>query len=90
MPKHLVRIRSALDTLSAEVDFDAPVVPEGSGLSQGLESSHLSQPATEEELTSEEPSNLFTNQAITPDTSTTKRETSKRPRKDAKRKDRNN
>src|SRR5256885_1631394 len=46
MPKHLDRIRSAIDKLPSGLDFDVPQLPE-TGLSQGLESSHLSQPDTD-------------------------------------------
>ncbi|KAK3996889.1 hypothetical protein QBC44DRAFT_123425 [Cladorrhinum sp. PSN332] len=43
MPKHFERICSAIDQLPSNLDFDVPSLPE-TGLSQGLESHHLSQP----------------------------------------------
>jgi hypothetical protein len=41
MPAHLERIRSAVDALPSHLDFDVPGLEE-TGLSQGLESHHLS------------------------------------------------
>jgi hypothetical protein len=43
MPEHVKRIRSAIDQLPAEFSFDTPSLPE-TGLSQSLESHHLSLP----------------------------------------------
>ncbi|PQK08282.1 hypothetical protein BB8028_0001g03600 [Beauveria bassiana] len=42
MPSHFKRICSAIDQLPADLDFDNPSLP-STGLSQGLESHHLSQ-----------------------------------------------
>ncbi|KAL7928015.1 hypothetical protein V8C35DRAFT_285588 [Trichoderma chlorosporum] len=38
MPTHLQRIRSAIDQLPSEINFDVPALSESTGLSQGLES----------------------------------------------------
>jgi hypothetical protein len=42
MPAHFKRIYSVIDKLPADLDFSVPQLPEGSGLSQDLESHHLS------------------------------------------------
>ena len=43
MPKHFERICSAIDQLHSKLDFNVPSLAE-TGLSQGLENHHLSQP----------------------------------------------
>ncbi|KAF2245814.1 hypothetical protein BU26DRAFT_552856 [Trematosphaeria pertusa] len=43
MPTHFKRLCSAIDALPQELDFDVAPLPQGSGLSQDLESHHLSQ-----------------------------------------------
>ena len=61
MPKHFKRICSAIDQLPSNLDFDVPSLPE-TGLSQGLESYHLSQ--------DDDTVSSITNQhQVTPDTS---------------------
>jgi hypothetical protein len=40
MPTHLKRLCSAIDRLPSGLDFDVPPLPEGSGLSQGVEFHH--------------------------------------------------
>ncbi|KAF2241425.1 hypothetical protein BU26DRAFT_469083 [Trematosphaeria pertusa] len=82
MPKHLDRIRSAIDELPSDFDFEVPLLPE-SGLSQELESHHLSRSFTEpESLPGERDSRSgIVDQDSTPDTSFTERETPKRPRR---------
>lgn len=47
MPVHLKNIRSAIDQLPSDLDLDVPSLPE-TGLSQSLESHHLSQQAEQE------------------------------------------
>ncbi|KAF2187895.1 hypothetical protein K469DRAFT_724986 [Zopfia rhizophila CBS 207.26] len=47
MPTHFKRLCSAIDDLPLELDFDVRPLLQGSGLSQGLESHHLSQSLAE-------------------------------------------
>lgn len=47
MPTHLERIRLIIDELPSDLDFGVPSLQGGSGLSQGLESHHLSQSFSE-------------------------------------------
>jgi len=84
MPKHLDRIRSVIDDLPSDFNFEVSQLPE-SGLSQELESHHLSRSFTEpESLPGERDSQSgIVNQDATPDTSFTEGETSKRPRRNA-------
>jgi len=42
MPAHFKRLCSVIDKLPLDIDFSVPQLPEGSGLSQDLESHHLS------------------------------------------------
>ena len=82
MPEHLARICSIIDSLPSDLDFEVSALPEATGLSQGLEGSHLSQ-LTAPESSFEEPAGQasVTNQDVTPSTSFTAPETSKRPKK---------
>jgi hypothetical protein len=86
MPKHLDRIRSAVDELPSDFDFEVALPPEESGLSQDLESHNLSRSSTElESLPVNRGSQSDTVDAgnITPDTSFTGRGGSKKPRRSA-------
>jgi len=86
MPKHLDRIRSAIDELPPDFHFEVPLLPAESGLSQDLESHHLSQSFTEpESLPGERGSQLGIVDVgdITPDTSFTGQGASKKPRRNA-------
>ena len=83
MPKHLARIHSVIDNLPSDLDFEVPALSEATGLSQGLEGSHLSQQHTEPESLFEDSGNQpsIANQDVTPSTSFTTPETPKRPKK---------
>jgi hypothetical protein len=86
MPKHLDRIRSVIDELPSEFDFEVPLLPEESGLSQDLESHHLSRSFTESEsLPSERGSQsaIIDAEDITPDTSFTGQGASKKLKRNA-------
>ncbi|PQE14400.1 phosphatidylserine decarboxylase protein [Rutstroemia sp. NJR-2017a BBW] len=86
MPKHLERIRSVIDELPSDFDFEVPLLPEEYGLSQNLESHHLSRSFTEpESLPGERGSQWAIVDAgdITPDTSFTGQGVSKKPRRNA-------
>jgi hypothetical protein len=63
MPTHLKRICSVIDELPPDIDFEVSQEPElgESGLSQGLESHHLSDQSSQ--------SSHFPSRDITPDTS---------------------
>jgi len=79
MPAHFARICSAVDGLPSHLDFEVPSLPE-TGLSQELESHHLSQSddsAREPDLQS----SIADAQGSTPDTSCTEPVAAKRPRK---------
>ncbi|KXL45558.1 MAG: hypothetical protein FE78DRAFT_90381 [Acidomyces sp. 'richmondensis'] len=72
MPTHLDRIRSVINELPSDFDFEVPLLPEESGLSQNLEIHHLSRSFTEPgSLPGERGSQLGTIDVgdITPDTS---------------------
>jgi len=71
MPKHFERICSAIDQLPSKLDFDVPSLPD-TGLSQELESHHLSQPDDTASASKEDDrqSDIADNR-ITPDTSFT-------------------
>ncbi|KAF2240247.1 hypothetical protein BU26DRAFT_572930 [Trematosphaeria pertusa] len=74
MPKHLDGIRSVIDELPSDFDFEVPLLLEESGLSQDLESHHLSRSFTEpESIPGEHGSQSAIVDAgdITPDTSFT-------------------
>ncbi|KAF2267283.1 hypothetical protein CC78DRAFT_551972 [Lojkania enalia] len=79
MPAHLDRIRSVIDELPADFDFDVPPLPDESGLSQGLESHHL-RSFTEPESVAGVSQSALDAGDITPDTSFTDKGASKRPR----------
>lgn len=49
MPKHLDRIRSVINELPPDFDFEVPLLPAESGLSQDLQSHYLSRLFTEPE-----------------------------------------
>jgi hypothetical protein len=86
MPTHLDRIRSVINELPSNFDFEVPLLPEQSGLSQDLESHHLSRSSMEpESLPFNRGSQSDTVDAgnITPDTSFTGRGGSKKPRRSA-------
>jgi len=84
MPTHLDRIRSIIDELPSDFDFDVPLLPEESGLSQGLESHRLSRSMAGSasqlgEISSQ--SGVVDGGNLTPDTSLTNKGVLKRPRK---------
>lgn len=82
MPQHLERIRSAIDQLPSNLDFDVPSLQE-TGLSQGLESHHLRDDDTAS-LSKEGGGQLsIADHRPTPDTSFTEQAAAKRPRKRA-------
>ena len=86
MPTHLDRIRSVIGVLPSNFDFEVLLLLEKSGLSQDLESHHLSQSFTEpESLPGERGSQLGIVDVgdITPDTSFTGQGASKKPRRNA-------
>jgi len=61
MPAHFKRMCSVIDKLPADLDFTVPQLPEGSGLSQELESHHLSK-STEADAGGTTPETSFTGQ----------------------------
>ena len=73
MPKHFERICSAIDQLPTGLDFDVPPLSEATGLSQGLESHHLSHSDADSASMPVEQDNLSSNPGNpgTPDTSFT-------------------
>ncbi|KAF2652441.1 hypothetical protein K491DRAFT_604872, partial [Lophiostoma macrostomum CBS 122681] len=73
MPKHLDRIRSVIDELPPDFDFEVPLLPAESGLSQDLESHHLSRSQ----------SGIVDVADITPGTSFTGQGALKKPRRKA-------
>lgn len=86
MPTHLDRIRSVIDKLPSDFDFEVPLLPEETGLSQDLESHHLSRSFTEPESLPEEhgsQSGIVDAGNITLDTSFTGQGASKKPRRNA-------
>ncbi|KAI9798608.1 MAG: hypothetical protein M1825_005306 [Sarcosagium campestre] len=70
MPAHLTRICSAIDKLPSHLDFDAPSLRE-TGLSQELESRHLSQSDVDSAREPDPQSSIADAQGATPDTSFT-------------------
>lgn len=80
MPAHLTRICSAIDKLPSHLDFDVPSLPE-TGLSQELESHHLSQPDVDSAKEPDPQSSITDAQGATPDTSFTEHGAAKRPRR---------
>ena len=81
MPTHLDRIRSAIDELPADFDFEVPLLPEGSRLAQDLESHHLSRSVMESEPGERgSQSGILDAGDITPNTSFTGQGPSKRSR----------
>ncbi|WEW55719.1 hypothetical protein PRK78_001152 [Emydomyces testavorans] len=86
MPTHLDRIRSVIDELPSDFDFDVPLLPEESGLSQGLQSEHPSRSNAESVSQPGEgrsQSGIVDAGDITPDTSFTDKRASKRLRRTA-------
>ncbi|KAF2257683.1 hypothetical protein CC78DRAFT_573009 [Lojkania enalia] len=86
MPKHLDRIRSVIDELPSDFDFEVPLLLEESGLSQDLESYYLSRSVMEPEslpVESGSQSAIVDAEDITPDTSFTGQGASKKPRRNA-------
>jgi hypothetical protein len=85
IPAYLDSIRSVIDELPADFDFDVPPLPDESGLSQGLESHHLRSFTEPESVAGRNDSQSGSVDAgdITPDTSFTNKGVSKRPRKNA-------
>ena len=78
VPSHFRRICSAIDQLPADLDFDDPSLP-ATGLSQGLESHHLSQSDTGSiSIPAEQGSQSIAKQEITPSTSFTDQGTAKK------------
>lgn len=79
MPTHFTRLCSVIDSLPADLDFELPQLsesqfPEASGLSQGLQSHHLSESNKDSaSLVTEDHSalSLLGSQGVTPDTSFT-------------------
>ena len=85
MPTHLDRIRSVIDELPSNFDFEVPLLPAESGLSQDLESHHLSRSFTESESLPGErgsQSGIVDSGKITRDTSFTG-QGAKKPRRNA-------
>ena len=72
MPTHLDRIRSALDELPSDFNFEVPLLPEEFDLSQDLESHHLSRSnveSTSHPAGDNSQSSVADPQDVTPDTS---------------------
>jgi hypothetical protein len=84
MPAHFKRLCSVIDKLPLHIDFSVPQKPEGSGLSQDLESHHLSDLTGPESLPRESNSQQSISDAgdSTPDTLLTGQGAPKRPEKD--------
>jgi hypothetical protein len=84
MPTHLGRIRSALDELPSDFNFGVPLLPEDFGLSQDLESHHLSRSNVESAshpAGDNSQSSVADPQDVTPDTSFSGPGAPKRPRR---------
>jgi hypothetical protein len=81
MPTHFKRICSAIDDLPSELDFDVSSLPQDSGLSQDLESHHLSQSLAESASQARGDLSHSDIGDITPNTSLTQQGASKRPRR---------
>ena len=73
MPAHFKQLCSAIHDIPADLDFSVPQLPEGSGLSQELESHHLSETTEPGPLSRENSQLSFEGGVITPDTSFTDR-----------------
>jgi hypothetical protein len=78
MPTHFKRICSVIDALPPDLDFEVSQQsePEGSGLSQGLESHHLSDQSSHDAASLEEAgsqSSRLSSRDVTPDTSLSQR-----------------
>ncbi|KPM42309.1 hypothetical protein AK830_g4256 [Neonectria ditissima] len=80
MPVHLKRICSAIDKLPSHLDFDVPSLVE-TGLTQELESHHLSQSDVVSAKEPDPQSSITDAQGNTPDTSCTEPGAAKRPRR---------
>ena len=80
MPTHFIRLCSAIDDLPPELDFDVPPLPQDSGLSQDLESHHLSRSFVEPASQTGDDDSQSNNAEITPNTSLTQQGASKRLR----------
>jgi len=86
MPAHFKRLCSAIDAIPPDIQFELSEesdlqFPSSSGLSQGLESHHLSDSAT----TGDDELRLLDPQEVTPETSitqTSEQATFKKPRRD--------
>ncbi|KAF2240552.1 hypothetical protein BU26DRAFT_208347 [Trematosphaeria pertusa] len=87
MPTHWDKICSAIDDLPSDFDFEVPLLAEGSGLSQDMESHHVSRSFTEPESLPGDRggrSGIVDAGTLTPDTSFTGQGASKRLRNAAK------
>lgn len=70
MPTHLDRIRSVIDELPSDFNFEVPLLLEEFGLSQDLESHHLSRSNVESHPAGDNSqSSIADPQDVTPDTS---------------------
>jgi len=85
MPAHFKKLCSAIDAIPPDIHFEVSEesdlqFPSSSGLSQGLESHHLSEPGA----TDDDELRLLDPQEVTPETSvtqTSKQATFKKPKK---------
>ncbi|KAI4156662.1 MAG: hypothetical protein LQ340_000108 [Diploschistes diacapsis] len=86
MPEHLARIRSVLDELPSDINFEARPHSEATGLSQRFEGSHIARPLTEPGslLGQSDTQPRIADQVATPSTSLTTPATSKRPKNNAR------
>ncbi|RYC61999.1 hypothetical protein CHU98_g4217 [Xylaria longipes] len=72
MPNHLKRIRSAIDQLPSEVDWDVPALSESTGLSQGPENLAVSEAGSASLVVDEGNQSNMAGQVTTPGTSFSK------------------
>ncbi|KAF2871234.1 hypothetical protein BDV95DRAFT_573569 [Massariosphaeria phaeospora] len=81
MPTHFKRLCLAIDDLPPELDFDVAPLPQDSGLSQELESRHLSRSFVEPASRTGEDDSRSGTGDFTPNTSFTQQEATKRSRR---------
>ncbi|KAF2258002.1 hypothetical protein CC78DRAFT_505403 [Lojkania enalia] len=81
MPNHFKRLCSVIDQLPPELDFDVAPLPQDSGLSQDLESHHLSRSFAGSASQTGNDESRSGDGGITPNTSFTGQGTPKRPRR---------
>ncbi|KAK6843407.1 hypothetical protein PG987_004267 [Apiospora arundinis] len=86
MPEHLKKIRSAIDQLPTNLDFDVPALSDSTGLSQSLQSHHLEslEAGSALSLAEEDQQQREGGQMATPDTSFSKPAPAKRRRSPVK------